>query len=57
MEGQVARSNELITAATLLVMFITLKAFSGYMSENFLKTFNLVYSQIEVYSKEELRQM
>ena len=31
MEGQVARSNELITAATLLVMFITLKAFLGYM--------------------------
>lgn len=52
-EGQVARSNELITSSTLLAMFLSLKVFLGYMNGHFVDAFRLVYNNISIYAKEE----
>ena len=52
-EGQVARSNELITSSTLLAMFLSLKIFLGYMNGHFVDAFRLVYNNISIYAKEE----
>ncbi len=52
-EGEVAKSNELITASTLLAMFLALKVFLGYMIEHFVDSFHLIYSNISVYANEE----
>lgn len=53
-EGQVAKSQELTTAAGLLSLFLVVKAFSGKMAQGFLDTFSETYKQIELITKEEM---
>lgn len=45
-EGQVARSKELVTAAGLTTLFLILKSFSGYYTDNFLKMYTRTFSSI-----------
>jgi flagellar biosynthetic protein FlhB len=52
-EGQVARSNELITASALTVLFVALKLFAGYMGEKFIETFHRVFLYIDRIAGEE----
>lgn len=47
-EGQVARSQELISAAALLVFFVTLKIFVGTIGNGMIDSFKSLYSQIEI---------
>lgn len=47
MEGQVARSKELITSSGLAALFLVLKFFVGYISDRFLETFHKTYSSID----------
>ncbi len=53
-QGQVARSKELITASGLTALFLVIKIFSGYFTNNFLKMFQKTYSSIDEVSGEEL---
>jgi flagellar biosynthetic protein FlhB len=53
-EGQVARSQELITAAGLLALFLVVKTFAGYMASGFLDSFSESYKEIETLAKEEI---
>jgi len=46
-EGQVAKSTELITATSLLALFLSLKVFVGYIGNSFLESFNKIYDNIE----------
>lgn len=49
-EGQVAKSQELITAVMLLALFLILKIVVGYIGESFLECFSEVYQTFEVYA-------
>lgn len=51
-EGQVAKSQELVTAASLLMLFIILKVFIGYIGSNFLEIFSTSYSMISTWATE-----
>lgn len=51
-EGQVAKSNELVTGASLLTLFLVLKFFAGYIGEKFLEGFVINYNYIGLYSEE-----
>lgn len=51
-EGQVAKSQELVSAAMLFSLFIALKLFSGYVANSFIKTFYRNYSYISTYAVE-----
>ena len=50
-EGQVAKSQELATAVTLMALFGSLKVFVGYIGGNFWNSFPEYYNSIETYSK------
>jgi flagellar biosynthetic protein FlhB len=52
-EGQVAKSIELVTAASLIALFYTIKLFIGFIGNSFFETFNLVYGNIDKLSGEE----
>lgn len=45
-EGQVAKSNELVIGVSLLMMFIALKIFVGYLGNGFSETFVQIYNYI-----------
>lgn len=45
-EGQVARSNELITSTSLMGLFLALKMSVGYMGKGFIENFALFYRKI-----------
>ncbi len=49
-EGQVARSQELITAAMLLALFLAIKLFVGFIGNRLLLTFYESYSYIGIYA-------
>ena len=51
-EGQVCKSQELITAGMLFVLFLSLKLFSGYMADNLVKAFPESYNSMHVYVTE-----
>ena len=51
-EGQVAKSQELGTAVTLIALFGSLKVFVGFIAEKFEGAFPDYYNSIETYSKE-----
>ena len=51
-EGQVAKSNELVTGASLLTLFLVLKIFTGYIGGVFLEGFVVNYNYIGLYSEE-----
>lgn len=53
MEGQVARSTELITASGLATLFIVLKIFIGFIADNFLETFKKSFQNIDKIASEE----
>lgn len=46
-EGQVAKSNELITASALITLFIVLKITVGYLGKRFLEVFNSSFQMID----------
>ena len=50
-EGQVAKSQELGTAVTLIALFGGLKVFVGVIAANFTDAFGEYYNSIETYSK------
>lgn len=45
-EGQVAKSQELIMAASLFGLFITLKLYVGILGNKFIETFRMTYSKL-----------
>lgn len=45
-EGKVARSREFGAAVDLIVLFLALKIFIGYVGENFTETFQVFYNRI-----------
>ncbi len=49
-EGQVAKSQELITAVMLFSLFISLKVFGGYIANNILKAFHKAFRYISIYA-------
>lgn len=51
-EGQVAKSQELISGAMLFMLFIAIKLFGGYIANSFIKVFHRNYGYISVYSVE-----
>ena len=51
-EGQVAKSQELVTAAMLFSLFIAIKIFGGYIANSFLKVFHRNYAYIGTYTVE-----
>ncbi len=53
MEGQVARSKELISASGLATFFIVIKVFVEYISDNFLENFYKVFHNIDKIASEE----
>lgn len=53
MEGQVARSKELITASGLATFFIVIKVFVGYIGDSFLKSFFKIFGNIDKLANEE----
>ncbi len=50
-EGQVAKSQELATAITLIALFGSLKVFVGFIGGRFMEAFPEYYNSIETYSK------
>ena len=52
-EGQVAKSQELATAVTLIGLFGSLKVFIGFIAGRFSVSFGQYYNVIESYSKNE----
>lgn len=52
-EGQVAKSTELITASGLLTLFLSLKIFVGYITEQLIQVFHKVYNNINNIASEE----
>lgn len=52
-EGQVARSNELNTAAGLATLFVVLKLFVGFMGKQFIYEFLKVFNNIDKFSRED----
>ena len=53
-DGQVAKSQELVTAAGLLSLFLILKIFTGQMANHFLNVFKDTYAGIDLLAKEEI---
>lgn len=53
LEGQVAKSNELTSAAGLAVLFISLKLFAGYIGSQFINAYIKSFKNIEKYGKED----
>lgn len=51
-EGQVARSQELTMAFSLLSLFLCLKVLVPYIAENFLGTFSENFNRIDLYANE-----
>lgn len=51
-EGQVAKSQELITAAMLFALFIVIKLFAGFMADRFMMSFYQMYQLISIYAVE-----
>lgn len=51
-EGQVGKSQELVTAAMLFALFVTLKAFLGFFIDNLEKVFPEMYGTMSVYAVE-----
>ena len=51
-EGQVARSQELISGAMLFALFLCIKLFGGYIANSFIKVFYRNYGYISTYSVE-----
>ncbi len=51
-EGQVAKSQELISGAMLFALFICIKLFGGYMANSFIKVFYRNYGYISTYGVE-----
>ena len=49
-EGQVAKSQELITAVMLFSLFISLKVFGSYIANSILKAFYKAYRYIGIYA-------
>ena len=52
-EGQVARSQELCNSVMLLIFFLMIKIFVGYIGNRFLEFFSEVYQVIDVYTADE----
>lgn len=52
-EGQVAKSQDLVTASALLTLFVILKIYVGSIGTTFIETFSLYYSNIDKYSKDD----
>ena len=50
-EGQVAKSKEINSAASLLALFILLKIWTGNIAESFLSVFNTVYAKFPEFIK------
>lgn len=53
-EGQVAKSQELATAVTLIALFGSLKVFVGFVAERFAGSFPETYNVIDTYYKERI---
>lgn len=51
-EGQVAKSQELISGAMLFILFIAIKLFGGYIANSFIKVFYRNYGYISTYAVE-----
>lgn len=51
-DGQVAKSMELVTALTLIALFLVLKFFVGYLGEKFMETFRGMYYLLPDFSKD-----
>lgn len=51
-EGQVAKSQELTTAFSLITLFVVLKLFVSYVTNGFVDNFSMIYGSISTYSKE-----
>ena len=51
-EGQVARSQELVSGAMLFALFICIKIFGSYIANSFMKVFYRNYGYISVYGVE-----
>ncbi len=51
-EGQVGKSQELVTAGMLFSLFISLKLFAGYISDNLMQAFPESYNSMSVYALE-----
>jgi len=51
-EGQVAKSQELISGAMLFTFFIAIRLFCGYLANGFIKVFHRNYRYISVYAVE-----
>ena len=49
-EGQVAKSQELISGAMLFCLFIAIKLFGGYLANSFIKVFYRNYGYISTYT-------
>jgi len=56
-EGQVAKSKELNNAASLIMFFLILKLFVGFMSTEFINAFRLVFSNIDRFSKTDIGEL
>ncbi len=54
MEGQVAKSKELVTASGLATFFVILKLFSGYIGESFLNNFYKIFGILDKVAGEEI---
>ena len=52
-EGQVAKSQDIITAVLLIILFGSLKIFGGYMLDRIQTVFYTLYSSISDYATEE----
>lgn len=50
-EGQVAKSKEITNAFELLVLFLVLRFWTGFLGESFVGMFRNIYTQIPEYSK------
>lgn len=53
-EGQVAKSQELITACSLLALFLMLKIYVGSLGSQFLELFQGTYATISTLTKEQI---
>lgn len=51
-EGQVAKSQELVSGAMLFALFICIKLFGGYIANSFIKVFYRNYGYISTYGVE-----
>ena len=51
-EGQVAKSQELISGAMLFALFICIKLFGGFLANNFMKVFYRNYGYISTFTVE-----